>query len=178
MNNIDHCRYSVFSMCWIFLSISSTAILKFSNSNQLQMQLNFLNKKWISYLLRPATYNTLVLSQPDANPIPMSIKVFTLRPLLSNSFFYFSRAINFGESKYTLSPSRKWVIKSPPINNVYTPCVTFLACHYIIMPPCLHATCLYDFFIVFIHSFLNNFTSLASSSYYALTMGINSLEVN
>ena len=102
MNNIDHCRYFVFSMCWIFLSISSTAILKFSNSTQLQMQLNFVNKKWISSLLRPVTFNTLVLSQPDASPIPMSIKVFTMRPLLSNSF-YFSRAINFGESKYTLS---------------------------------------------------------------------------
>jgi hypothetical protein len=106
MNNIDHCRYSVFSMCWIFLSISSTAILKFSNSTQLQMQLNFVNKKWISSLLRPVTFNTLVLSQPDASPIPMSIKVFTMRPLLSNSFYYFSRAISFGESilsKYTLS---------------------------------------------------------------------------
>ena len=104
MNNIDPCRYFVFSMCWISLSIiSSTAIFKFSNSTQLQMQLNFLNKKWISFLLRPATFNTLVFSQPDANPIIMSMKVFTMRPLFSNSFYYFSRATNFGESKYTLS---------------------------------------------------------------------------
>ena len=104
MNNIDHCRYFVSSMCWISLSIiSSTAILKFSNSTtQLQMQLNFLNKKWISFLLRPATFNTLDLSEPDANPIIMSMKVFTMRPLLSNSFYYLSRAMNFGESKYTL----------------------------------------------------------------------------
>ena len=103
MSNIDHCRYFVFSMCWISLSISSTAILKFSNSTQLQMQLNFLHKKWIRSLLRPATFTTLVLSQPDVKPIIMSMKVFTMRPLLSNSFYYFSRAINFGESKYTLS---------------------------------------------------------------------------
>ena len=101
MKNIDHCRYIIFSMCWISLSISSIAILKVSNSIQQQMPMNcWNNNAWISSsrsVLRPATFNSLVLSQPDVTPITMSMKVVSMRPLLSNSYYYFSRAINFGE---------------------------------------------------------------------------------
>lgn len=140
MNNIDPCRYFVYSMCWISLSrsISSTAILKFSNSTQLQMHQNFLNKKWISFLLRPATFNTLVLSQPDANPIIMSMKVFpSYATLLIHLILLFFSSNKFrGIEIYTVIIISdfimlltrcfnycKWVTTSPPINNDYT---TFL----------------------------------------------------